>query len=172
MPRRRFERMGRERSAKDQRRRLEFIELASRSVPTKGAGGVADDDDLAIEGPEGDGVGAAEWAGLPADMGQRGRPSARHCQIVRAAMFWSARGTSPPPCRGSSTASCASMTRSTASAGNRMVRGLVMAQAPNSQARARHAARTLALAPGKVVKQGRFWSQPSSDSRGRQHHLR
>ena len=49
MPRRRIERRGRERAAKDQRRRAEFVEPGFEVGADEGACRVADDDDLAIE---------------------------------------------------------------------------------------------------------------------------
>ena len=49
VPSRRFERMGRERSAKDQRRRAEFVQPGFKVGADEGACRVADDRDLAVE---------------------------------------------------------------------------------------------------------------------------
>jgi hypothetical protein len=71
MSRRRFERMGRERPAKDQRRRPEFIEPGFEVGADEGACRVADDDDLAVQGPDGEGEMSRGGGWLSADMGQR-----------------------------------------------------------------------------------------------------
>ena len=158
VPRRRFERMGRERSAKDQRRRPEFIELGFEVGADEGARRVADDDDLAVERPDGERERSSGGGWLSADMGQRQtlRPPCgdEGCDVLVGD------GASPAAWRGSSIASRASMMRSTASAGNRMVVRAVAAQAPSSQARARHEVRTPRPRGPESRRRGGSWSQP------------
>ena len=163
MSRRRFERMGRERPAKDQRRRPEFIEPGFEVGADEGACRVADDDDLAVQGPDGEGEMSSGGGWLSADMGQRQtlRPPCgdEGCDVLVGD------GASPAAWRGSSIASRASMMRSTASAGNRMVVRAVAAQAPNSQARARRASRTPRPRARESRRKGGSWSQLCAPSR-------